>query len=164
MDCGQPGCSVHGNSPGKSNELPCLPSGDLPNPGIKARSPALQADSLPPELPGKPKNTGVGSPFLLQGTFLTQGLNLGLPHCRQILYHLSYQGSPKGYGGLFKGFDFILRRVGSHLKQEGQTGELSRMEAEGERRPEVVLEQFKQCVHRHEGHEIQVCLHCQGVR
>ena len=32
--------------------------------------------------------------FLLQGIFLTQGLNLGLPHCRQILYHLSHEGSP----------------------------------------------------------------------
>ena len=33
--------------------LPCPPSGDLPNPGIKPGSPALQADSLPSELPGK---------------------------------------------------------------------------------------------------------------
>ena len=40
------------------------------------------------------KNTGVGCRFLLQGIFLTQGLNLGLQHCRQILYHLSHQGSP----------------------------------------------------------------------
>ena len=32
--------------------------------------------------------------FLLQGIFLTQGLNPGLPHCRQTLYHLSHQGSP----------------------------------------------------------------------
>ena len=31
--------------------------------------------------------------FLLQGIFLTQGLNLGLLHCRQTLYHLSHQGS-----------------------------------------------------------------------
>ena len=28
------------------------------------------------------------------GIFLTQGLNLGLLHCRQILHHLSHQGSP----------------------------------------------------------------------
>ena len=41
------------------------------------------------------KNTGMGSHFLLQGIFLTQGLNLGLPHYRQILYCLSHQGSPK---------------------------------------------------------------------
>ena len=35
---------------------------------------------------------GVGSYSLLQGIFLTQGLNLGLPHCRQILYCLSHLG------------------------------------------------------------------------
>ena len=39
------------------------------------------------------KNTGVGSHSLLQGIFLTQGSNLGLPHCRQTLYHLSHQGN-----------------------------------------------------------------------
>ena len=36
------------------------------------------------------KNTGVGCHALLQGIFPTQGLNPGLPHCRQILYHLSH--------------------------------------------------------------------------
>ena len=41
------------------------------------------------------KNTGVGSRSLLQGIFLTQGLNLGLLHCRQILYHLSHSKAPK---------------------------------------------------------------------
>ena len=41
------------------------------------------------------KNTGVGSHSLLQGILLTQGLNQGLLHCRQILYCLSYHGSPK---------------------------------------------------------------------
>ena len=40
------------------------------------------------------KNTGVGCHFLLQGIFLSQGSNLGLLHYRQILYHLSHQGSP----------------------------------------------------------------------
>ena len=40
------------------------------------------------------KNTGVGYHELLQGIFLTQGLNLGLPHCRQIFYFLSHQGNP----------------------------------------------------------------------
>ena len=39
--------------------------GSSPNPGIKPRSPSLQADSLPAEPPGKPKNTGVGSLSLL---------------------------------------------------------------------------------------------------
>ena len=40
-------------------------------------------------------NTGVGSCSLLQEILLAQELNLGLPHCRQILYHLSHQGSPR---------------------------------------------------------------------
>ena len=38
------------------------------------------------------KSTGVGSHSLLQGIFLTQGLNPGLQRCRRILYHLSHQG------------------------------------------------------------------------
>ena len=41
------------------------------------------------------KNTGVGCHPLLQGIFLTQGSNPGLPQCRQILYRLSYLGSPR---------------------------------------------------------------------
>ena len=40
------------------------------------------------------QNAGVGCHALLQGIFLTQGSNLGLLHCKQILYQLSYQGSP----------------------------------------------------------------------
>ena len=59
-------------------------------PGIKPRSPALQADSLPTESQGKPKNTGVCSLSLLQGIFPAQESNQGLPHCRQTLYQLSY--------------------------------------------------------------------------
>ena len=39
------------------------------------------------------KITGMGCHFLLQGIFLTQESNPGLPHCRQILYFLSRQGS-----------------------------------------------------------------------
>ena len=68
--------------------LPFLSPRDLPNPGIKPRSPALRADSLPAEPQGKLKNTGVGGLSLLQGIFLTQGSNWGLLHCRWILYQL----------------------------------------------------------------------------
>ena len=39
------------------------------------------------------KNIGVGSHSLLQGIFPTQGLNLGLMHCRCVLCRLSHQGS-----------------------------------------------------------------------
>ena len=52
-----------------------LLQGDLRNSGIKPRSPALQADSLPAEPPGKPKNPGVGSLSLLQQIFPTQESN-----------------------------------------------------------------------------------------
>ena len=44
------------------------------------------------DFPGK--TTGVGCHFLLQRIFPSQGSNLGLPHCRQMLYHLSQQGNP----------------------------------------------------------------------
>ena len=40
------------------------------------------------------KNTGMSCYALLQGVFPTQGSKPGLPHCRWILYCLSYQGSP----------------------------------------------------------------------
>ena len=46
----------------------------------------------PWDFPGK--DTGMGHHFLLQGIFPTQGSNVGLLHCRQILYQLSYKGSP----------------------------------------------------------------------
>ena len=57
------------------SRLPCPPPGDLTNPEIKPMSLTLQADSLLSELPGKPKNTGVGSLSLLQRTF--PGIDLG---------------------------------------------------------------------------------------
>ena len=56
--------------------------GNLPNTGIKSQSPALWVDSLPVKLPGKAKDTGVGSLSLLQRIFLTQKLNRVLLHCR----------------------------------------------------------------------------------
>ena len=105
------------------NGLPFLSPKDLPNPGTEPGTPALQANSLLPEAPGKPsvrmkwsesrsvmsdslqphglysplnspgQNTGVGSLSLLQEIFPTQGLNPDLPHYRQILYQLSHKGS-----------------------------------------------------------------------
>ena len=85
------------NSPGEDTGVGSLfPSLNLPNPGIEPRSPSLQADSLPAEQQGKPKNTGMGSLSLLQWIFPTQELNRGLLHCRQILYQLNYQRSLLG--------------------------------------------------------------------
>ena len=67
---------------------------------IESESCSVVSNSLQPHglysrwnSPGQ--NTGVGSLSLLQGIFPTQGLNPGLLHCRQILYQLSYHGSPR---------------------------------------------------------------------
>ena len=80
MACSPPGSSVHGDSPGKNTGGGChaLLQGNLPNSGIKPRSPALQVDFLPSEPPVKPKNTGMSSLSLLQGLFWIQKLNQGL--------------------------------------------------------------------------------------
>ena len=51
-----------------------------------------QGLSVHGDSPGK--NTGVSCHVLLQGIFPTQGSIPSLLHCMQILYHLSYQGSP----------------------------------------------------------------------
>ena len=74
------------NSPSQNTGVGSLSllQGNLPNWGIEPRSPALQADSLPAEPPGKPKNTGVGSLSLSN-----RGLRFDW-----ILYQLSYEGSP----------------------------------------------------------------------
>ena len=84
--------TVHGILQPEGNSFPSL--GDLPNPGSKPRYPVLQVDSLPAELQGKPKNSGVGSLSLFQQIFPTQESNQGFLHCRWILYQLSYQESP----------------------------------------------------------------------
>ena len=67
---------------------------------VKSESRSVVSDSLWPHglyslwnSPGQ--NTGVGSLFLLQGIFPTQGLNPGLPHCRRVLYQLSHKRSPR---------------------------------------------------------------------
>ena len=96
---------VHGILQARILEWVAFPfSRDLPNPGIEPRSLALQADSLPAEPWGKPKNTGVDSLSLLQGIFPTQELNQGLLHCRRILCQLSYQGNKN----LISGFPHLI--------------------------------------------------------
>ena len=58
-------------------------------------SDSLQLHGLycPWNSPGQ--NTRVGSLFLLQGIFPTQGLNPGLPHCRRFPYQRNFQESPR---------------------------------------------------------------------
>ena len=89
--CNPTGYTVHGIVQARILEWAAFP---FSRQSSQPRSPALQADSLPAEPQGKPKNTGVGSLSLLQQIFLTQESDWGLLHCRWILYQLSYQGSP----------------------------------------------------------------------
>ena len=64
-----------------------------PSPGADGGYDIADYMNHPWGFPGK--NTGVGCHCLLQEIFPTQGLNLGVPHCRQTLYHLSHQGSQR---------------------------------------------------------------------
>jgi len=59
VDSSLPGSSVHEDSPGKNTGLGChaLLQGNLPNPGIEPRYPALQVDSLLSEPLGKSEKT-----------------------------------------------------------------------------------------------------------
>ena len=64
----------------------------------ESESQSVVSDSLRPHGLYSPwnslgQNTGVGSPFLLQGIFPTQRSNPCLSHCRRILYQLSHLGS-----------------------------------------------------------------------
>ncbi|XDC85817.1 hypothetical protein R6Z07F_016990 [Ovis aries] len=70
-------CLVAQSCPTVCNPMNCSPPGS-----------SLHEDS-----PGK--NTEVGCYALLQGTFPTQGSNPGVPHCKEIIHCLSYQGSPR---------------------------------------------------------------------
>ena len=68
--------------------------GDLPNPGIKPRSPTLQMILYQLSNKGSPRILECCSLSLLQQIFLIQESHQGLLHCKWILYLLSYQGSP----------------------------------------------------------------------
>ena len=58
MDCSPLGSSVHGILQARILGWVAIPfSGDLPDPGIEPKSPALQEDSLPSEPPEKPPHT-----------------------------------------------------------------------------------------------------------
>ena len=69
----------------------------------------------PWDFPGE--NTGVGCHFLLQEIFPTQGLKPGLPHCRQMLYHLSHQGSHKEESETARKFEDEWDAVTCHGKE-----------------------------------------------
>ena len=73
--------------------MPWTPNGAVGTAG-GFNTPLIKTElSVPSQ--GTPENTGLSCHALLQGIFPIQGSNPSLPHCRQILYHLSHQGSPR---------------------------------------------------------------------
>ena len=77
------------------------------------------------------QNSGVGSLSLLQWIFLIQELNWGLLHCRQILYQLSYQGSP-----------LMVWQMACNLV-EGRAAPLAALE----RQSEIMIDVFTGCIY-----------------
>ena len=74
--CDTPDYTVHGIFQGRIPEWVAFPFFRASShPGIKPRSPKLQADSSPAEPQGKPKYTGVGSLSFLQQLFQSQESN-----------------------------------------------------------------------------------------
>ena len=97
--CDPVDCTVHGILQARILEWGAFPFSRVSSQPRDPGSPTLQVDSSPAEPWGEPQNTGVGSLSLLQGIFPTQELNLGLLHCRQNLYQLSYEGFPCASAG-----------------------------------------------------------------
>ena len=95
MGCSPPGCSVQGILQARIPEWVAISfSRGSSQPRDRTQVSSIAGRFFfPVEPQGKAKNTGVGSLSLLQRIFPTQESNLGLQHCRQILYQLSYQGS-----------------------------------------------------------------------
>ena len=65
------------------------------------------------------QNTGVGSHSLLRGLFLTQGLNLGLLHCREILYYLSRQQRPQSLNHPGKPSRMVRTQTQAYFPRDG---------------------------------------------
>ena len=94
MNCGPPGSSVHGDSPGKNTGVGChsVLQGIFPTQGSNSGLPYCRWILYHLSHQGSPRTLEwVAYPFSNR----TQESNWGLLHCRQILYQLSHQGSPR---------------------------------------------------------------------
>ena len=86
-DCSSPGSSVHGEFSSQEDwsRLQCPPPGDLLNPGMEPRSPALQVNSLPSEPPGKPSLN-----FFIQDYITLKFISLNLT--KRSIYYIVLRG------------------------------------------------------------------------
>ena len=97
MDCSSPGSSVYGDSPGKNTGggCPALLQGIFSTQGLNPGLPTLQVDSLQSELPGKPKNTGVGCHAFSMVSSQPRDLTRSPHTAGRFFYSLSHQRSPR---------------------------------------------------------------------
>ena len=104
------------NSPGPNTRVgsPSLLQGIFPTQGCTQVS-SIAGRFLTSWTTRKPKDTRVGSVSLLQWIFLNQELSWNLLHCRQILYQLSYQGSPSYIETDYNLPNFVLYDFGTFL-------------------------------------------------
>ena len=93
--------------------LPFPSPRDLPDPRIEPVFPVLQILYCLSHQESS-RNTGIGSHFLLQEICLTQGLNPGLLHCRQILYIWATRKATR------KACVSILRSRKKHSQEQGE--------------------------------------------
>ena len=94
MDCSPPGYSIHGILQARILAAAAAAATKSLQSCLTLCDPRDGTHQAPLSMGASGKNTAVGCHFLLQGIVLTQGSNPRLPHCRQILNHLSHQGSP----------------------------------------------------------------------
>ena len=83
------------------NGLPCFPAGNLPYLGIKPRSPALQADSLPAEPLEKPESWS-GQPIPSPGDLPNPGIKTGSPSLQADSLPAEVPGKPQQAWGFSK--------------------------------------------------------------
>ena len=102
MNCSLPGSSIHGIFRARVPEWVAPSPGDLPHPGIEPKSPALQADALPSELPGKPGRDTTVSPIYASRNTNVAHLYLGKPMRRgtrkRVTLGLRYACAPLSRG------------------------------------------------------------------
>ena len=84
------------------------------------------------------KSTGVGCHFLLQGIFSKKGLNLVLPHCKQMLYRLSHKGGCNAKMGTIKDSNSMDLTKAVDIKKKWQ---------------EYTEEQYKKDLHDPDNHD-----------
>ena len=133
MDSNPPGSSVHGILQARILEWVAISlSRNLPNPGTEPKSPALQVDSLPSELPGKPSSVfevpKASVPSASTSPLLRPAPPLSLHECRQNIFAGS--NSPRAFLALAqkKSPAQVLTSSGSGMKgkQDDPAGVLQR--------------------------------------